>query len=113
MVALYAVLACLLGAILGRINIPVYWRLLNNGEATVREDAFATHDYASIALEFEDGRDLTWYWSAALRARHADRPRLAPGGPAGRSSGGRPAARQPGAARVSRTQTAPSLSEGG
>lgn len=25
-----------------------------------------THDYLSVALEFDDGRDLTWYWSAAL-----------------------------------------------
>src|SRR5437879_68094 len=25
-----------------------------------------TSDCASIALEFDDGRDLTWYWSAAL-----------------------------------------------
>ncbi len=36
----------------------------------VREDSFATHDYASIALEFDDGRDLTWYWSAALPEGH-------------------------------------------
>jgi hypothetical protein len=25
-----------------------------------------THDYLSIAAEFDDGRDLTWLWSAAL-----------------------------------------------
>ncbi len=26
------------------------------------------HDYMSLALEFENGKDLTWYWSAALPA---------------------------------------------
>jgi hypothetical protein len=30
------------------------------------EDTLPTHDYLSVALEVEDGRDLTWYWSAAL-----------------------------------------------
>jgi hypothetical protein len=30
------------------------------------EDTMPTHDYVSLALEFDDGRDLTWYWSAAL-----------------------------------------------
>jgi hypothetical protein len=34
--------------------------------ATTAEDALPAHDYVSIALEFDDGRDLTWYWSAAL-----------------------------------------------
>ena len=24
------------------------------------------HDYLSIALEFDDGQDLTWFWSCAL-----------------------------------------------
>jgi hypothetical protein len=45
------------------------WRV-NALPSRVREDAFATHDYASIALEFDDGRDLTWYWSAALPEGH-------------------------------------------
>lgn len=30
------------------------------------EDTKITHDYVSIALEFDDGQDLTWYWSSAL-----------------------------------------------
>lgn len=30
------------------------------------EDTLPTHDYLSIAVEFENGRDLTWYWSASL-----------------------------------------------
>jgi hypothetical protein len=32
----------------------------------VREDALSTHDYLSIAVEFDNGRDLTYYWSAEL-----------------------------------------------
>jgi hypothetical protein len=30
------------------------------------EDTALTHDYLSIALEFDDGQDLTWYWSCSL-----------------------------------------------
>jgi len=30
------------------------------------EDTKITHDYLSIALEFDDGQDLTWHWSSAL-----------------------------------------------
>lgn len=30
------------------------------------EDQLLHHDYLSIALEFENGRDLTWLWSASL-----------------------------------------------
>ena len=30
------------------------------------EDTQLTHDYISVALEFDDGRDLTWHWSCAL-----------------------------------------------
>lgn len=32
----------------------------------VAEDTVHTHDYFSIATEFENGRDLTWLWSASL-----------------------------------------------
>jgi hypothetical protein len=32
----------------------------------VREDRLDTHDYLSIAVEFDNGRDLTYYWSAEL-----------------------------------------------
>ncbi len=32
----------------------------------VREDALTTHDYTSIAVEFENGQDLTYYWSSEL-----------------------------------------------
>ena len=30
------------------------------------EDTAASHDYISIAVEFENGRDLTYYWSREL-----------------------------------------------
>lgn len=30
------------------------------------EDQLLHHDYLSLALEFDNGLDLTWYWSAAL-----------------------------------------------
>jgi pimeloyl-ACP methyl ester carboxylesterase len=32
------------------------------------EDTALTHDYISVALEFDDGQDLTWYWSCCLPA---------------------------------------------
>jgi hypothetical protein len=34
------------------------------------EDTLPTHDYLSIALEFDDGTDLTWHWSAGLPVGH-------------------------------------------
>ena len=30
------------------------------------EDTPLTHDYLSVAVEFDDGQDLTWYWSCCL-----------------------------------------------
>jgi hypothetical protein len=42
-----------------------HWRV-SQLPAREREDTLPTHDYLSVALEFEDGRDLTWTWSAAL-----------------------------------------------
>ncbi len=41
------------------------WRL-DALPSRLPEDTTLTHDYLSVALEFDDGRDLTWYWSAAL-----------------------------------------------
>ena len=32
----------------------------------IAEDLAHTHDYLSIAVEFDNGQDLTYYWSAAL-----------------------------------------------
>ena len=34
----------------------------------MREDTLASHDYLSIAVEFENGRDITYTWSAELPA---------------------------------------------
>lgn len=34
------------------------------------EDTLPTHDYLSIALEFDDGTDLAWHWSAGLPVGH-------------------------------------------
>ena len=41
------------------------WRL-DEHPSLVREDTNATHDYVSVATEFDNGRDLTWIWSSAL-----------------------------------------------
>ena len=41
------------------------WRV-DQLPSTEAEDTTWTHDYLSIALEFDSGRDLTWFWSAAL-----------------------------------------------
>lgn len=30
------------------------------------EDTLLCHDYLSVAVEFDNGRDLSWFWSAAL-----------------------------------------------
>ena len=30
------------------------------------EDSLPTHDYISVAVEFDNGRDLTWFWSTDL-----------------------------------------------
>ena len=34
--------------------------------ATLREDTLPSHDYLSIAIEFDNGRDITYYWSCEL-----------------------------------------------
>ena len=38
-----------------------------------REDTLPTHDYLSIAVEFDNGQDITYYWSAELPAGTAYR----------------------------------------
>jgi hypothetical protein len=38
--------------------------------ATGPEDSPITHDYVSLAVEFDNGKDLTWYWSAGLPVGH-------------------------------------------
>ena len=34
--------------------------------ATAPETTLPTHDYMSIAIEFDNGQDITWYWSHSL-----------------------------------------------
>jgi len=34
--------------------------------STLREDTVPSHDYLSIAVEFDNGRDITYYWSSNL-----------------------------------------------
>jgi hypothetical protein len=34
------------------------------------EDTLPSHDYVSIAVEFDDGQDLTYYWSSSLPVGH-------------------------------------------
>lgn len=41
------------------------WRLAEH-PSPVAEDRAPSHDYVSIATEFDDGRDLTWFWSSCL-----------------------------------------------
>lgn len=41
------------------------WRV-DELPSELAEDTLPTHDYLSIALEFDNGHDLTWHWSAEL-----------------------------------------------
>ncbi|NJD06128.1 MAG: DUF3047 domain-containing protein [Methylococcaceae bacterium] len=41
------------------------WRL-DRLPSAVREDRLESHDYLSIAVEFDNGQDITYYWSAEL-----------------------------------------------
>jgi hypothetical protein len=41
------------------------WRM-DQLPSRVREDTLPTHDYLSIAVEFDNGQDITYYWSAEL-----------------------------------------------
>ncbi|MFT4563967.1 MAG: hypothetical protein ACI9BW_003729 [Gammaproteobacteria bacterium] len=41
------------------------WRLDENPSRD-REDRAVSHDYVSVAVEFDDGRDLSWIWSSCL-----------------------------------------------
>ena len=43
------------------------WRwCMRDIPSPVAEDTLPTHDYVSLAVEFDDGQDLTYYWSGAL-----------------------------------------------
>ncbi|MGJ8670780.1 MAG: DUF3047 domain-containing protein [Oceanococcus sp.] len=40
--------------------------IVNALPSAIREDAVPSHDYVSIAVEFDNGKDITYYWSACL-----------------------------------------------
>jgi Protein of unknown function (DUF3047) len=41
-------------------------RRLDTLPSRLPEDSALTHDYLSVAVEFDDGQGLTWYWSCCL-----------------------------------------------
>lgn len=47
--------------------------LVDQLPSALPEDLAFTHDYLSIAVEFDNGRDLTWMWSAGLPHDHVFR----------------------------------------
>ncbi len=48
-------------------GIRLRWEwLVDQLPSHLREDTAATHDYLGIAIELDDGRDLSYLWSAAL-----------------------------------------------
>jgi len=49
----------------GATRLRWSWRV-DELPSELAEDTLPTHDYLSIALEFDNGQDLTWQWSAEL-----------------------------------------------
>lgn len=48
-------------------GLGISWNwLVERLPANVAEDAALSHDYLSIAVEFDDGKDITYMWSAEL-----------------------------------------------
>jgi hypothetical protein len=47
------------------LHVRWSWRV-DTLPSALPEDTLLTHDYVSVALEFDDGKDMTWQWSAAL-----------------------------------------------
>lgn len=48
------------------------WRV-DELPSALPEDTLPTHDYLSLALEFDNGHDLSWHWSAGLPVDHGYR----------------------------------------
>lgn len=48
-----------------RTRLRWHWRVLGL-PSRVAEDTLLTHDYLSVAVEFDNGLDLTYLWSATL-----------------------------------------------
>jgi hypothetical protein len=55
--------------LLTRTSLSWEW-LIEKLPSRLPEDLGPTHDYLSIAVEFENGRDLTYMWSAGLPHDH-------------------------------------------
>ena len=50
-------------------STEISWRwCIEQLPSTLREDAVPSHDYLSLAVEFDNGRDITYYWSSNLPA---------------------------------------------
>lgn len=48
-------------------DTEISWRwCVDQLPSDIREDAVPSHDYLSIAVEFDNGRDITYYWSSSL-----------------------------------------------
>jgi len=48
-------------------DTELYWDwMISALPSRLREDTSASHDYLSIAVEFENGRDITYHWSWEL-----------------------------------------------
>ena len=48
-------------------NTEISWQwCVDQLPSTLREDTVPSHDYLSIAVEFDNGRDITYYWSSTL-----------------------------------------------
>ncbi|PLW67701.1 hypothetical protein C0039_16000 [Pseudohalioglobus lutimaris] len=61
------------GILQQRVDMPllessaISWRwCVDQLPSTLREDSVPSHDYLSLAVEFDNGRDITYYWSSAL-----------------------------------------------
>ena len=52
-------------ALTPRTRLAWRWRVTEQ-PSVLAEDRPQTHDYVSIATEFDNGRDLTWIWSSQL-----------------------------------------------
>lgn len=48
-------------------STEISWRwLVEKLPSRLREDTVPSHDYMSLAVEFDNGRDITYYWSSTL-----------------------------------------------
>lgn len=49
------------------VDLKLDWKwIVDKLPSPVAEDQILTHDYLSIAVEFDDGKDITYMWSAEL-----------------------------------------------